>query len=209
MAHNRYPPPPVAFVNGTVQWDLSPIGTLAADTTYSVEFDVWPTQDAYDLIADLNNGIITYDPNNPQHQQIEKITEGGVITYYLKTNTGLTISYKKGNDVYTDKPVQFDVPPIELTSGKIKLKKNWDNDVDTHTEPSIKVNLKKDNLSTYYFNSPKELYPGNNWETEDIYIAPGIIIVANGTTRSQRIRSRLFNGRAARSSGRRSLLMGA
>ena len=40
-----------------VTWDLSPAGVLADGTVYSLEFTVWPTQDAYDLLANLNNNI--------------------------------------------------------------------------------------------------------------------------------------------------------
>ena len=38
-----------------VTWDLSSAGVLADGTVYSLEFDVWPTQAAYDLLANLNN----------------------------------------------------------------------------------------------------------------------------------------------------------
>ena len=38
-----------------VTWDLSSAGVLADGTVYSLEFTVWPTQDAYDLLANLNN----------------------------------------------------------------------------------------------------------------------------------------------------------
>lgn len=40
-----------------VTWDLSSAGVLADGTTYSLEFTVWPTQEAYDLLANLNNNI--------------------------------------------------------------------------------------------------------------------------------------------------------
>jgi len=38
-----------------VTWDLSDVGTLEANTTYRIKFKVWPSQAAYDLIANLNN----------------------------------------------------------------------------------------------------------------------------------------------------------
>ena len=42
---------------GELVWDLSPVGILMNNCTYSVSFVVWPDQDAYDYVAALNNGI--------------------------------------------------------------------------------------------------------------------------------------------------------
>ena len=36
-----------------VTWDLGSVGTLPADATYRIRFTVWPSQAAYDLIADI------------------------------------------------------------------------------------------------------------------------------------------------------------
>ena len=44
-----------------VTWDLSSVGALQDGVTYSVEFIVWPSQDAFDLICDLNNGVKDYE----------------------------------------------------------------------------------------------------------------------------------------------------
>ncbi|MGI6743987.1 MAG: SpaA isopeptide-forming pilin-related protein [Eubacteriales bacterium] len=162
------PPPAAALNNNTVQWDLSPIGTLEDGVTYSVEFDVWPSQAAYDLIADLNNGIITYDPNNPQHQQI--IPPGGTQTgYALKTNSSLSLSYKKG-----DISGQYNHDPgggtMELTSSSISITKDWDNDIDELGGEFV-VQLKKD-TGVYL---ELTLNADNNY-TVSKYIAPGIIV---------------------------------
>lgn len=40
-----------------VTWDLSKSGVLADGTVYSLEFTVWPSQAAYDLLANLSNGM--------------------------------------------------------------------------------------------------------------------------------------------------------
>ena len=44
---------------GELVWDLSPVGLLLDNYTYSVNFVVWPDQDAYDYVAALNNGLET------------------------------------------------------------------------------------------------------------------------------------------------------
>ena len=46
--------------SGHLTWDLSPVGILMNDCTYSVSFVVWPDQDAYDFVAGLNNGLTGY-----------------------------------------------------------------------------------------------------------------------------------------------------
>jgi len=49
--------PSATYDSGGVHWDLSSLGMLEDGVTYKVSFVVWPSQDAYDWVADLNNGI--------------------------------------------------------------------------------------------------------------------------------------------------------
>ena len=50
--------PSAGFTSGNgVTWDMSDAGVLADKTIYTLEFDVWPSQDAYDLLANLRNGL--------------------------------------------------------------------------------------------------------------------------------------------------------
>ena len=49
-------------------WDLSPIGTLADQCTYSIDFVVWPNQDAYDYVAALNNGLEEWDETSQKRE---------------------------------------------------------------------------------------------------------------------------------------------
>ncbi len=100
---------PKATITGDnhVIWDTSTIGALEPGVTYSVTFTVWPSQESYNIIADINNGIIrdaqgniirTGTPTeayNAQPQEIrDQITIGTDGKYTLKTNTGVTVSYK-------------------------------------------------------------------------------------------------------------------
>ncbi len=71
-----YAAPQATFVDDQVKWDLNDLGTLLHGVTYEVTFDVWPSQTTYDLIADLKNGIRTYDSLSDE-----------VKTYLRKTNT--------------------------------------------------------------------------------------------------------------------------
>ena len=77
---------------GELVWDLSPVGVLLDDCTYSVEFIVWPDQDAYDYVAALNNDLpsivnskgetVTVVWNDAQaHDSGKGYFEGGVSQY--------------------------------------------------------------------------------------------------------------------------------
>ena len=47
---------PISTTGENITWDLSPLGVLKDGYSYEVNFVVWPNQEAYDLVADLNNG---------------------------------------------------------------------------------------------------------------------------------------------------------
>lgn len=86
--------PQATFTDGKVNWDLSSLGTLEQGVTYTVSFDVWPSQEALDILADLKNGTKTYDSlTADQKKQIVPSGDG----YALNTNTA------DGNDVTYNK----------------------------------------------------------------------------------------------------------
>lgn len=73
-----------ARVNGNqVIWDLGDM-ELEDGVTYTLSFTVWPSQEAYDLVADLNNGVKTYDSLSADEKS--QIVKDGD-RYSLKTNT--------------------------------------------------------------------------------------------------------------------------
>ena len=82
--------------SGAVTWDMGKGFQLEEGVTYMVTFRVWPSQAAYDLVADLNNGVKVYEPNqsnsitDEERAQVVELakptaTEQG--SYALKTNT--------------------------------------------------------------------------------------------------------------------------
>ena len=78
------------YEDGKVSWDLGN-AQLENGVTYTVSFKVWPSQEAYDIVADLNNGITDYkDLTADQKAQIVELEGGG---YGLKTNTNAKITY--------------------------------------------------------------------------------------------------------------------
>jgi uncharacterized protein YegL len=82
--------PPASYSGGAVSWNLGDM-PLENGVTYTVSFKVWPSQAAYDLVADLNNGLKTYDSlTEDEKAQIVPLAGGG---YGLNTNYDATLDY--------------------------------------------------------------------------------------------------------------------
>ena len=161
--------PKAKIENHKVVWDLSSIGSLENGAKYSVEFDVWPSQDAFDLVADLNNGKETYDSlSNEIKSQIKKDDDTG--KYFLNTNTDLKTNFTYNNQ---DLEEEFDAGDnsMEVLSSTISLEKLWENNLDKRSAEPVTLNLTKD--GNVYLT--KELNEDNNFKVDNIYIAPGII----------------------------------
>ena len=166
----------------TVTWDLGNT-TVENGVTYAVSFKIWPSQEAYDLVASLNNGTVQYSNlTSAQREQIVN-SEG---TYYLQTNTGSnTLTYTKvdtttdsdGNTTTTTTDGSSTFPNPEpgmaLQSVKLKIKKVWNDNAYSDNRPSsITMQVTQDGDN--YLNA-LVLNETNDW-TKEIYIAPGIYV---------------------------------
>ncbi|HCJ13884.1 MAG TPA: hypothetical protein DHV77_01055, partial [Erysipelotrichaceae bacterium] len=161
--------PQAKIENHKVVWDLSSIGSLENGAKYSVEFDVWPSQDAFDLVADLNNGKQTYDSLSDEiKSQIKKDDDAG--NYFLKTNTDLKTIFTYNSQNLEE---NFDAGnnSMEVLSSTISLEKLWENNLDNRSAEPVTLNLTKD--GNVYLT--KELNEDNNFKVDNIYVAPGII----------------------------------
>ena len=135
---------------GRLEWDLSPVGILMNDCTYSVSFVVWPDQAAYDYVAALNNGLpgYTWDDSAAvdsgkgyrtggvsQYPSIVKYQNG---TYAVLTNTDQKVHYsviemetingEPNGDPTVHGPYYSDLQtpdPMELTHTGSSLEKTW------------------------------------------------------------------------------------
>ena len=136
---------------GMVKWDLAGLGILESGYTYTVAFDVWPNQLAYDIAADLNNGIYAdvdaaldvygvTDTTERQHikDAIVHNTDG---SYSLYTNYAQGVEYYPATEVtdeqgntswtYGEKQTQ-EIPqpdPVPLEGSKLPLAKVWESDL--------------------------------------------------------------------------------
>ena len=158
-----------------VTWDLSKLGVVQPGANYRLKFVVWPSQAAYDKIADLNNGLITPVPSEAEllAEGIGKNADG---TYYLLTNTHLKTSYTVNNTEYTDEPAELPQGAMALPTETISVKKIWNNYIDQQNPPaSMKLVLTKDGANYLYGDKAIEVSSATDWEKDDIYISFGQI----------------------------------
>ncbi len=144
---------------GDFEWDLSPLGTLEKNATYTVSFKVWPDQDAYDYVTNLNNGISGYSWD--YENEVEVKNPSGSTAYYTDgvsqypnivrypndtfaamSNTYQTVDYyianteTSGDETSTTyekgEPIALDIPdPMNLVSSSFSVRKSWSDSLDT------------------------------------------------------------------------------
>ena len=147
-----------ATKEGDLNWDLSPLGFLEDNAEYKISFVVWPDQEAYDYVADLNNGKMQW---NTSTQEAVYEVDGTTIKYYKNgvakypnivynpntnkyaalTNTKQEVTYYVGSEStgtpgeqsgysgqYETHPMQPDPMPLEASLSKIEKQWNVERD---------------------------------------------------------------------------------
>lgn len=142
-------PATVNTETGMIEWDLAGLGILQNGYTYTLTFDVWPNQWAYDLVADINNGIITKEEaldsiEDPvKRAQVEQaLVDNGDGTYAIYTNYHQRVTYYQADEETTDDGTptttygqqqykDLEQPDaVKLTSSKMDLRKLWEDELD-------------------------------------------------------------------------------
>ncbi len=165
---------PAASKSGNgVQWDLSSLGQLLNNYTYTVSFKVWPSQEAYDTLAALLNGTVSWDEvDQTQYVQLEG---GG---YGLRTNTEAKVSYdsvvlENGEVVSRQSGTsEFqDTPAMPLTSTTMDVEKKWIGEkADGVTDASVTLELYIDGEAS---GKTVVLNAEDDWKAS-VAIAPGL-----------------------------------
>ena len=170
----NFEPPEATFNSGSgsVDWNLSGLGTLLDDVTYTVTFDVYPSQYTYDTIAKMENGELDWDDLD-DNEKLYLLEDGS-----LRTNT--TGGYKY-TDTRDENPQEqsftYKNPdPVPTTASKMKIVKTWDNSIDDIQKEALDMNINQD--GSYYGKVP--LNDGNNY-TNTYYIAVGLLTTGTDT----------------------------
>ena len=166
-----------------VTWDLSSV-KVTPDVTYRLKFTVWPSQEAYDTIANLNNGLITMTQEELDAAGIGGNKDDG---YYLLTNTHLKTDFSFGDKDYSVSPSTLPTGEMILPTTTITIKKIWNNDLDWRTASEVRLTVTKDGAPYLYDDEENDIHNAilmgdavetgeNEWtQTNDtpIYISMG------------------------------------
>ncbi len=167
------PKPPTASFNdttGQVEWDLSPIGVLENNVKYTVTFDVYPSQETYDLIAQLKNGDIQYSDIDPAVSQY--IDES---TYALRTNTTASYTWKDTREDPADEHSEnyTNPDPVATSSDTLPISKEWEGGNPDVQSVDITVLMDEGTDDEEAFHTAT-LTAANGWATS-AFISVGII----------------------------------
>ena len=126
--------------SGAVKWNMGTNFMPEDGATYKVTWKVWPSQEAYDILAKCKNDPSYYDTlTDAQKAQITRTGTAPNYSYTLRTNEpGAGTTYKSatksGSGITTEgdpKSLTFnEVDPLGLASSQISIKKIWDNQLD-------------------------------------------------------------------------------
>ena len=169
---------------GAVEWNMGNTFMPEAGVTYQVRFKVWPSQEAYDYIAKLNNGTIQYD-NLPENVRAQIIKNGS--TYTLKTNepnanTTYQPAIRTGDKVTVSGEVKTllfpSVTDLNLSVDKMKVRKDWVNSLDPDSRWKTPVQLLLTDGAGNLYKSI-DLNEDNEYTAEDNFISCGLAKIEN------------------------------
>lgn len=185
---------------GSVIWDLGDDYELPNGVTFTVSFTVWPTQQAYDILAALQNGTITYNDStatvNGQTVDWTYFVQNSDGTYSYRTNTSQTVTYKQvtkdsnGNVTNTSEEKTSRIssepenPDMDLTNHQVTVKKVWNDSLDSHNRQAItlKIGYDEDNDNSIVKTVDGETVYDSNVITVNLDGTSDAQAVATGTT---------------------------
>ena len=173
--YNFDPPEAILKDDGSVDWDLSAVGVLLDGVTYSVTFDVFPSQYTYDLIADIKNAASPEDAYKALPDNIKKYLkpagpESNPYTdFALDTNTEAKLKYKDTRTGKSGESTFVNPPAVPTVSSTMNVEKTWD-PVSSATDIALTVTKDGKNYEDVALNS------GNSY-TANINISTGLMRV--------------------------------
>lgn len=151
-------PEATVAADGTVSWPvMSNGGKLEDGVTYTVSFNVKPTQAAFDEAVKNHKDDANVSGDN---------------NFYTNDNSSATVDYKtvvtsSQGGATTSGPqtaAYLQKPTITLPVSKITVTKTWSDDNENHANDSVQVQLKQDGED--YANGSATLNAAGNWTHE-------------------------------------------
>ena len=151
-------PEATVAADGTVSWPVMSNGdTLEDGVTYTVSFNVKPTQAAFDEAVKNHKDDANASGDN---------------NFYTNDNSSATVDYKtvvtssQGGTTTSDPQTAAypQKPTITLPVSKITVTKTWSDDNENHANDSVQVQLKQDGED--YANGSATLNAAGNWTHE-------------------------------------------
>ena len=185
---------------GAVEWNLGETFMLEEGVSYKVDFTVWPSQEALDILADINNScrrdsttgeLTTYASPDAAYESLPDDVKGQIYKhdgkYVLKTNEDTAgYTYRKAtkeepNGVVTPKgePIGDTFPrviPLNLRTDKIGVEKSFSNLLDSRDPTQISLELWGDRLFKTF-----TLTKDGQWKSDDNFISCGLLTVDKST----------------------------
>ena len=172
---------------GKVDWKLGKVvengvtvqegvGTLLDGVTYTVTFDVYPSQTTYDTVAEIKNSDNPQATYNDLDENIKKYLKYEDGSFTLETNTKATLTY---TDTREENPTPVtktykNPDPVITEASELNVEKVWLNELDKKSAPDslvLNMNLIKDGNET---GLTVTVQKDNNWQ-EDVTIATGLM----------------------------------
>jgi len=178
-------------LTGAVEWDFGENYMLSNDTDYKVEFLVWPSQQAFDIITALNNGEITYDSLPYDIKEQISLPSGGGY-YTLKTNIDPICEYQHGfqigsrHEIYEGnflKPYN-DVEPLQMKTMHLNVEKifldSLTDGADRPDEIRLMLQRRPFDHSSDWEDIHEFILNGSNSYSDSIEISPGLATEHDG-----------------------------
>ena len=142
---------------------------LDKDTTYAVNFDVVPTQKAYDDYSNLEGEYP--DTGSADSDAPGKESSSGKPGFYSNESATLTYTFGKTGEGTPQTVAYVEQPVVQVSAMQIPVTKVWKGVPEGVEKPAVTVSLYQDAAATPY--KTLQLTEGNQWKGTFTYVAKG------------------------------------
>lgn len=136
---------------------------LKKGVTYTISFNIAPTQAAYDTLAECNGAYPSTGDLNTDAEGND--TSSGKPGFFANAKAQLSYQIVKTingkEEVENSLTAPYKKPVIQVKLSEIPVKKNWSDGAEQHTEDSVIVHLYQDGVGSPY--RTLTLNAGNEW----------------------------------------------